>query len=501
VSNGRGLVALLFSQIGAALGEKTLFVSSERSKDLIIQAASVGFDIRRAHRLGVFKLVRSEQLLRSYHAELPAGPSATEQPNATFPFDRSSEGTFAFDRLISQIRSFGPRRLVISDVMAFSGDLSPLSTEFRDAYNRFLEQLEPLGTTVFIMLPEPTSDVARRFTEFIMSRSTAAIFVGRDEDAPHPDRYQITLIPQIGHVTRKATITWALADLVQKAERVESTYQAILGRIAASRGSFLLPEAPRSEIVIEEVIDNRPEVQDHEDLAEKADARMEPLSSEPEDVVPAQTLEELADQDFDTQPGTPPTSVVDRVLGEALASPISQVSSTPRESATGSVPVVEPANATTPQLGYASTRHVPGGDGFDTRGDGASSRDGFAETLQSFYDSAAKHHTDFLLVAMRVDRTGVSPLEFLAISDGVSRALRDKDALYADPRNGRLVLLMPESTADHAQELFATVKDQLRRQGSPGSEELLRKVSAIVVPNGNPFGNAREFLSYVLDGE
>lgn len=460
VSNGRGLVSLLFSQIAAALGEKTLFVSSERSKDLVIQAASVGFDVRRAHRLGVFKLVRTDQLLRSQHAELPVAPVSADTPSGEPTADHSSDYNFAVDRLISQVRSFGPRRLVISDVMSFSGNVSPLSPEFRAAYNHFLEQLEPLGVTVFVMLPEPTSDVARRFTEFIMSRSTAAIFVGRDEQASDTDRYQITLIPQMGHVTRKATITWALADLVQKAERVESSYQTILGRIAASRGSFLLPESPKSEIVIEEVIEHPTETE-----------------------IPARTLEELA-TDLDV-PDQPRPSVVDRVLREAAETPIEPP--TPVEPPT---PIEPPAPV-----------ELPGGDGFHGRPNGASSRDGFTQTLQSFYESASTHHTDFLLVAMRVDRDGVSPLEFLALSDGVTHALRDKDALYADPRNGRLVLLLPESTADHAQELFAMVKNHLRSQGSAGAEDVLRKVSAIVVPNGNPFGSAQEFLSYVLDGD
>lgn len=454
VSNGRGLVGLLFSQIGAALDERTLFVSADRSKDLIIQAASIGFDIRRAHRLGVFKLVRTEQLLRN-------------------PAESPSHDASAFDRLISQVRSFSPRRLVISDIMAFAGEMDPLSPTFRSMYIRFLDQIEPLGTTVVIMLPEPTSDVARRFTEFIMSRSTAAIFVGRDDDSAEVTDHQITLIPQIGHVTRKATVAWNLASLVRSAEQVDATYKALRGRIAASRASFLLP--PPAAVLLTDTPEAEPVAPEPRRTAEPEIV---------EEFVPSQTLDELATRASDPEP----FSIVDRVLDEVLSAPIT------------TAPGQASSTAPLEQLEEAHVRDEPGGDGVDVDLN-RSGRTGFTRVLQSAFDTAAAHNTNFLLVAMRVDDTNVSPVEFLSISDGVSGAIRDKDALYADARRGRLVLMMPGASADHAQELFAVVKQQLRDQRLPRADELLRHVSAIVVPNGNPFGNAAEFLSYVLDGE
>lgn len=463
VSNGRGLVSLLFSQIGAALDEKTLYVSTERSKDLIIQAASIGFDIRKAHRLGIFKLVRTTQLLKPHP-------------------DHKDDKYSPFDRLMSQVRSYAPTRLVLSDPSAFAGDIDPLSVAFRNAYARFLEQIEPLGTTVMLSLPEPASDEARRFTEFVMSMSTAGLYVGKRDDEAESGTHQLTLIPQIGHITRHRTLDWDLSALVARAERVESTYKALQGRIAASGGAFLLPEHKQ--------IETAPRVEVHEvplpPVPTEPPAPTEVVTSEPtpvivereyddEIVVPHQTLDDLVDSSLDpvremsdigaatAASDGGDTSIVARVLDEVLRSPeaVVEIDSPPTHD----------------------------------------SRAAFSSTLQTYFDAAAENRTDFLVVAMRVDAADVSAHEFAALCDSVAACSRDKDALFSDPRTRRLVLLMPESSADQAQALFASVKARLKQEGVGQGGSLLSKVSAIVVPNGNPFENAESFLGYVLDSE
>lgn len=317
-----------------------------------------------------------------------------------------------------------------------------------------------------------------------MSMSTAGLYVGkRDEDAEE-ESHQLTLIPQIGHITRHRTVDWDLSALVARAERVESTYKALQGRIAALGGAFLLPEyKPRA---------NTPQVEVHEvppppipseppEPTEPVHVAVDvgsPQSTSPvvepdydeEIVVPHKTLDDLVDASLDPArelaevgQDASATSVVARVLDEVLRSP---------------EPEVQVQTTTT------------GG-----------SRDAFTTTLQQYFDATAENRTDFLVVAMRVDAPDVSAHEFAALCDSVAACSRDKDALYNDPRTRRLVLLMPESSADQAQALFTSVKARLRQEGVGQGGSLLSKVSAIVVPNGNPFESASAFLGYVLDSD
>ncbi len=469
MSNGRGLLSLRFAQIGAALEEKTLYVSSERSKDLIIQAASIGFDIRRAHRLGVFKLVRVPQLLKPHP-------------------DRVGERFSPFERLVSQVRSYRPKRLVVADAMTFAGKLDPLSGEFRAAYATFLEQIEPLGTTLMVTLPEPTNEVARRFTEFVMSRSTAAIFVGRSDAAETAQQYQLTLIPQIGHITRKHVVSWDLRSLVEKAEQVQASYLALKGRIEASAGAFLLPEAEhtRPRLEITEVVEPAPEPVPEVVVATPP--------AEEEHVVSHQTLDDLARDPFVAEQEP---SVVKRVLEDVLRKPMKAFE--PRSAAASPRPAK--VEAPEPAENGRVAVHDDSGMNQAPAPGRVDEREGFSNSLQEYFNAASANEGEFLAVAMRVDQRDVSNHEFVLLCDGVSEALRSRHLLYTDHRRRRLVLIMPESTADQAQELFSDVKTILRGNGLPGAESLLRKVSAIVVPNGNPFSSAQEFLAYVLDGD
>ena len=62
-ASGRGLLTLMFTRTGAALQEPTLFISADRQKDLMIQAASLGFNLREAYENGIVRLMRVPPLM------------------------------------------------------------------------------------------------------------------------------------------------------------------------------------------------------------------------------------------------------------------------------------------------------------------------------------------------------------------------------------------------------------------------------------------------------
>ncbi len=114
------------------------------------------------------------------------------------------------------------------------------------------------------------------------------------------------------------------------------------------------------------------------------------------------------------------------------------------------------------------------------------------------------NETPFLLIAMRMDRSeehAARPFDFEFILDLVSELLRDQDDMVVDLDHERLIVLIADSRPEEAQDFFARLKSRLREEAPKQADHLLHSVSAIVVPDGRPFQNAEEFLTYALDEE
>ena len=83
--------------------------------------------------------------------------------------------------------------------------------------------------------------------------------------------------------------------------------------------------------------------------------------------------------------------------------------------------------------------------------------------------------------------------------DLVREELRAQDDMLANADVERMVIYLGDSRAEEAQSFFARLKDRLRAESPVQADHLLHSVSAIVVPDGRPFQNAGEFLTYALD--
>jgi hypothetical protein len=122
--------------------------------------------------------------------------------------------------------------------------------------------------------------------------------------------------------------------------------------------------------------------------------------------------------------------------------------------------------------------------------------------LQQHFLRRDVNGTPFLLIAMRMDRSqerSARPFDFEFILDLVSEVLRDQDDMFVDLDRERLIVLLADSRPEAAQRFFAQLKNRLREEAPQQADHLLHSVSAIVVPDGRPFQNAEEFLTYALD--
>ncbi len=228
--SGRGLLALMLARTGVLQDEKTLFISSDRQKDLFIQAASIGFDLRASHEAGKIRLMRMPTL-------------------AELDYDNDDSVTQALNDLVNIIVSFQPERVVMNDFMPFIAFQS--FRRFQIEFIHFLERVDSLNCTIILAMPEPAIMQSRRVIEFIGLQMTGSIHIELAEENPRSTKRRISLIPHIGHIRHRVVDYWDLEDVV---DDNSGTLQAIQDLEAASAVSMAsLAEEPVSEPITEPV--------------------------------------------------------------------------------------------------------------------------------------------------------------------------------------------------------------------------------------------------------
>lgn len=377
-ASGRGLLNLRYVMTGVDRRERCLFIASDRPKDLMIQAASIGFDLRKAQKAGFVRLMRIPPMLNLQ--------SMGDEAVAKALWD-----------LVALVRREKPDRIVINDFMPFVMFRS--FDRFRMEFVRMLEQFDSLESTAILALPEPANQQSRRVIEFMAGQMTGSMHVELEDDDPGSTVRRLTLIPHIGQIKRQSVESWDLAGLTQGAGTV-----SIAGESTIEFGQYT-------------------------------------------QVDPAEGISEA-----------PRPSV-----------------SAPGVSKTGSGENVEHR--------YAD-------------------RDAFRLRLQRHFEGRDAGARPFLLLAMRMDRSGgktTRPFDFEFIIDLVADTLRTDDDMLIGATDERLVVLLADSRPEEAQGFFARLKNRLRAEAPDQADHLLHAVSAIVVPDGRPFQSAEEFLAYALD--
>ncbi len=205
-ASGRGLLTLMFIQTGALLGESCLIISPERPKDLMIQAASIGFDLQKAHREGTVRMMRIPPLFNLQSV----GDDSVAQ---------------ALRDLVEIIRRHQPKRLVVNDFTPFV--LFRSFDRLRAEFIQMLEQIDPLDTTMMLAVAEPASRRSEEVVDFMKSQLTASIHLEMVPNGDLSTKRRLTLIPHIGHLKRKVVDNWDLESLVASSEALASSLRML----------------------------------------------------------------------------------------------------------------------------------------------------------------------------------------------------------------------------------------------------------------------------------
>ena len=524
-ASGRGLLTLMFARTGAALGEPTLFISPDRQKDLMIQAASIGFNLREAYDSGIVRLVRVPPLMNLQNM----GDDGVSR---------------ALWDLVTLIRQHRPTRLVMNDFMPFVAFRS--YDRFRNEFIQFLEQIDSLDTTTVLVMPEPANQQSARVIEFMASQMTGSIRIELGEDSPSTTKRRISLIPHIGHIKRQVVDYWDLEDLVipsQAPRKPEQPAQPQPPKPAEEEdfiftpSSMQAPQAGFSQGFDPEPASQQPTAAPVHTNPYEPSPSMEQAFQQPTQETPAP--QPSATQPPAPQPPTPqapaaepqpPTFHPDpsqRAAAPQQTPPPAQQAPFQQTPPPAVPPTFQPSPAPppqpeTPQMQAPSqappqpaspyyedtAASMPQG---DFEGPGASTpmhvdvdytdRPAFQQKLDPVFASRDTMHQPFLLLALRMDRSSqqIRPFDFDFLMDLVRAELGPADDMLALPEKERMVVLLGESRAEEAQSFFARLKDRLRVESPQQADHLLHSVSAIVVPDGRPFKTASEFLSYALD--
>jgi hypothetical protein len=413
-----------FVQQGRFQQEHGLIISPDRPKHLMIKAASIGFDLREACSSGSVKLMRSPPVL--------AQKDISDERVAR-----------ALDDLSSIIRHHRPDRLVVDDFMPFVQFHT--FERFRDAFTRFLDQIDPCDTTMNLVMAEPANPQSQKVVDFMCGQMTGAIHIEYPPGDGESTQRRLTLIPTIGHLTGRVVKPWDVTEILIQDPNLGDDRRS------------MLPEMERSSKQAHRMPQDMPSKS-----KQRALRRQSPIRAIP--------------------------------LGRRSAEQSKVVQNEAARHITTSLPA---------ETYYSSRRWKPGRDAppSDYEWKHHTELESFKTRLEEHFLRRQEGESAFVLIAMRMDRTpesAVQSFDFEFIVQLSGDLIGATDALLVDLHLERLILLFEDSPEDKAQEFFVALKDRLESEAPHMADHLLHSASAIVVPNGRPFRDADEFLSYAL---
>ncbi len=440
---GRTLISLQFARTGVERGETCMFISPARPKDLMIQAASIGFDLRTAYEKDQVRLFR-----------IPP----------TLNVDTTSDASLvsALNDLIMVIQEYEPDRLVIDDFTPFVQFRS--FNHFKAAFTQMLEQLSLLDTTTLLGMGEPASERARQVIEFISSQITGTIHIEEDEEHPGTTWRKISLIPNVGQIQSPVTLRWDLASIIHEEEHYEPSARVL-------PGAATTPQKREPEVIGRPPITPIP-------LGKEETQEKKPLPGVPFGPSMEELARKVATEEAPATTAPSPTVAP----GPAAAIP------TPAAAPAPTAPAVTPATvAWTPPVMPGAPSPSP---------TGPSPLEQFRQKLaQAFANKASQ---PFFLVALRLNPTG-APIDFQYLAELVHTATRRIDEVYIDPAKQRIIIYMPASTQADVRQFFHRLSTLLRQRFPEQGDLLERSVASIVAPDGEPFQDADAFLNFVLE--
>jgi KaiC/GvpD/RAD55 family RecA-like ATPase len=148
----------------------------------------------------------------------------------------------------------------------------------------------------------------------------------------------------------------------------------------------------------------------------------------------------------------------------------------------------------------ASGGHAPASGAFATHPVEDAARSAFFDAIHHCFVRRGVPGMSFMLLALRMDAGSIpAPITFSELAAHVEQVLREADRVMVDAPSRRIVVLMPDARQDEVQRFFDALQGSLGQDHPTDRKRLLESVSVIVVPDGQPFERAEDFLAYAME--
>ncbi len=481
--SGRDRLALHLAWAAVERGGTCLFVSPEHAPEIARRGEALGFDVEAACAGGRLRLLATDPAALSAADDQALGDALAELAGLVC---EAAPDLTVLDGLAPLLRFQQPGAL-------------------REALRTLLGALHQGGVTTVLLLGEPASEAARQLVAFLRAETEATLRLDawNPTEAPPPNIAPVS--GNDGHAGGGA----AEPDL----------------RVTPPAPSE--PEDALSEPVQEEAPDATPPASDDEptEPAEPVDEAETPPAESASPIryvdarTPFQALPLRVDT-FEARTRQVPAQIgTARTLATGATDP-GRPARTPPLAADPFARATRPLipSGTPEAAGAAEERPPRRPRGIPTQATAAPRRPSepfrhvtlipspapafapqhsvaaFADAL----DAAIKRaETPFLVLALRLSSS--APGHFRLIAGGLSEGLQEGDLLALDEAQRRLAVLLPGRRAEATSRVFGRLKHHLQRVAPAEATLVLRSLSTIVVPNGEPFRSAEEFFAYAFE--
>ncbi len=179
--SGRTLVGLQYALECASQKEVCLYFTSMRPKDLMIQAASIDFDLQHYMNQNLIIVVR------------------VAPPSDLYEVGNPDDFLVEYlNDIVTVVEQYQPNKIVFDELTPFIGfnNINLL----QDVFVQTIESIEENGITSLFILGDPATSLANAIVDAMATYSTGIIYLQRSEDdISQTQNGVMTITPNIGH--------------------------------------------------------------------------------------------------------------------------------------------------------------------------------------------------------------------------------------------------------------------------------------------------------------
>ncbi len=179
--SGRTLLGLQYAMECASQKEVCLYFTNMRPKDLMIQAASIDFDLQHYMNQNLIIVVR------------------VAPPTDMYEVSNPDEFLVEYlNDIVTVVDQYQPNKIVFDELTPFIGFRNV--NLLQDVFVRTTETIEDSGITSLFVIGEPATPFANSIVDALASYSTGMIYLQKKESEVNQSQVGImTITPNIGH--------------------------------------------------------------------------------------------------------------------------------------------------------------------------------------------------------------------------------------------------------------------------------------------------------------